>query len=149
LRNHIYHIIATVGFSGYFPYAPGTVGSAVSFLFVLLVQPSDAGLVFIVPLLVIVGTLAAHSAEKVLGKDSGHIVIDEFCGYLITVAFVPRSLGYLIAAFFIFRFFDIVKPPPVRNAETFFSGGLGIMLDDVLAGIYSNLCLQIVHIILS
>jgi len=125
------------------------VGSAVSFLFVLLVQPSDAGLVFIIPLLVIVGTLAAHSAEKVLGKDSGHIVIDEFCGYLITVAFVPRSLGYLIAAFFIFRFFDIVKPPPVRNAETFFSGGLGIMLDDVLAGIYSNLCLQIVHIILS
>jgi phosphatidylglycerophosphatase A len=69
-------------------------------------------------------------------------VIDEFCGYFISVLFVPKSIGYLIAAFFIFRLFDIVKPPPVRNAENYFSGGFGIMFDDVLAAIYTNLCLQ-------
>jgi phosphatidylglycerophosphatase A len=143
LLNQIYHIIATVGFAGYFPFAPGTAGTAAGFLFLLLLRPSDAGLLFIILPLFIAGVLASHNAEKVLGKDSGHIVIDEFCGYLLSVAFLPRSMGYLIAAFFLFRFFDIVKPPPVRNAENYFSGGMGIMLDDVLAGIYTNICLQL------
>lgn len=112
-------------------------------LFIFLLRPSDISLFILIIPLLIVGVLASHSMEKVLGKDSGHIVIDEFCGYLISVAFVPRGTGYLIAAFFLFRFFDIVKPPPVRNAENHFSGGVGIMLDDVLAGIYTNICLQV------
>jgi phosphatidylglycerophosphatase A len=143
LLNRIFHIIATVGFAGYFPFAPGTVGTAVCALFIFLLRPSDISLFILIIPLLIVGVLASHSMEKVLGKDSGHIVIDEFCGYLLSVAFLPRSTGYLVAAFFLFRFFDILKPPPVRNAENYFTGGLGIMLDDVLAGIYTNICLQV------
>lgn len=143
MLNTLYHIIATVGFAGYSPYAPGTVGTAAGALLIFLLRPSDTGLViFLIPLLV-AGVLACHRTEKILGKDSGHIVIDEFCGYFISVAFLPKSTGYLVAAFFLFRFFDIVKPPPVRNAERYFSGGIGVMLDDVLAGIYTNICLQI------
>jgi phosphatidylglycerophosphatase A len=142
LLNHIYHIIATVGFSGYFRFAPGTVGTGIAGLIIFFVRPTDLSLILIIPPLLIIGMLASHSTEKILGKDSGHIVIDEFCGYFISVLFVPKSIGYLIAAFFLFRFFDIVKPPPVSNAEHYFSGGAGIMLDDVLAAIYANLCLQ-------
>jgi phosphatidylglycerophosphatase A len=142
MLNYIYHIIATVGFSGYFRFAPGTVGTGVAGLVIFLLRPSDLTLLLVIPLLFIIGVLASHSTEKILGKDSGHIVIDEFCGYFISVLFVPKSIGYLIAAFFIFRLFDIVKPPPVRNAENYFSGGFGIMFDDVLAAIYTNLCLQ-------
>lgn len=143
MLNRIFHIIATVGFAGYFPFAPGTVGTAVCALFIFLLRPSDISLFILIIPLLIVGVLASHSMEKVLGKDSGHIVIDEFCGYLLSVAFLPRSTGYLVAAFFLFRFFDILKPPPVRNAENYFTGGLGVMLDDVLAGIYTNICLQV------
>jgi phosphatidylglycerophosphatase A len=143
LLNRIFHIIATVGFAGYFPFAPGTVGTAVCALFIFLLRPSDISLFILIIPLLIVGVLASHSMEKVLGKDSGHIVIDEFCGYLLSVVFLPRSTGYLVAAFFLFRFFDILKPPPVRNAENYFTGGLGVMLDDVLAGIYTNICLQV------
>ena len=88
------------------------------------------------------GLQASHQAEKTLGKDSGHIVIDEVCGYLISVLFLPKTTGYLIAAFVLFRIFDIFKPPPIRKIERSISGGAGIMLDDVLAGIYTNICLQ-------
>ena len=142
MLNTIYHIIATVGFSGYFRFAPGTVGTALAGLFIFFLKPSDLSLILIIPPLFIVGVLASHSTEKILGKDSVHIVIDEFCGYFVSVLFVPKSTGYLVTAFFLFRFFDILKPPPVRNAENHFSGGAGIMLDDVLAAIYTNLCLQ-------
>lgn len=143
MLNHLYHIIATVGFSGYFRFAPGTVGTGAAVLFIFLLRPSDLSLLLIIPPLFIIGVLASHHTEKILGKDSGHIVIDEFCGYFISVLFLPKSIGYIIAAFFLFRLFDIVKPPPVRNAENYFSGGAGIMLDDVLAGIYTNICLQV------
>jgi phosphatidylglycerophosphatase A len=143
LFNKISHLIATLGFAGYFPYAPGTVGSAIALLLVSILRPDDLSLIIITLPLLIVGILASHNAEKTLGKDSGHIVIDEFCGYFISVLFVPKSIGYLIAAFFLFRLFDIVKPPPVRNAERAIPGGAGIMFDDVLAGIYTNICLQI------
>ncbi|MBI3592707.1 MAG: phosphatidylglycerophosphatase A, partial [Nitrospirae bacterium] len=85
-----------------------------------------------------------HAVEKNTGiKDSKHIVIDEFVGYLASVAFLPLTAGYIVAAFFLFRFFDILKPPPIRNVEKKFHGGLGIMLDDLLAGIFTNIILQI------
>lgn len=99
-------------------------------------------LVFIL-LLFSLGTWTSDEAEKTLGKDSGHIVIDEFCGYLVAVMFVPREIGYLFAAFVLFRLFDIFKPPPIRRIEKSVPGGAGIMLDDVMAGIYANACIQL------
>ncbi|MCK5504864.1 MAG: phosphatidylglycerophosphatase A [Thermodesulfovibrionia bacterium] len=134
--------IATLGFTGYLPYAPGTFGSAVAFLTIILLDLDDIKISIILPPLFLLGFLASHHAEKILGKDSGHIVIDEVCGYLISVLFLPKTIGYLIAAFVLFRVFDIFKPPPIRKIERSISGGAGIMLDDVLAGIYANICLQ-------
>jgi len=141
--NTIQHKIATLGFIGFVPHAQGTFGTAVSFLFVLLLKPDDPLLIFITALSLTIGVITSNTAEKLLGKDSGHIIIDEFCGYMITVLFVPKTAGYLFAAFVLFRIFDIVKPPPIKEIEKTFSGGLGIVLDDVMAGIYANLCIQI------
>ncbi|MEW6599835.1 MAG: phosphatidylglycerophosphatase A [Nitrospirota bacterium] len=135
--------IATLGFIGYIPYAPGTFGSAAGLLMALLAVPVDLTLLIILPFLFLLGMTAAHNAEKQLGKDSGHIVIDELCGYLVSVLYVPRTPGYLFTAFVLFRVFDIFKPPPIRRLEKTVPGGAGIMLDDVLAGIYANACLQV------
>jgi len=140
----LYNYIATVGFLGYLPYAPGTFGTAAGFLFVILLRPDDISRLLPFCLFVfLVGLLTSHQAEKQLGKDSSHIVIDELCGYMISVLFVPKSIAYLIAAFILFRIFDIVKPPPIRRIEKVVPGGAGIMLDDVLAGLYANVCLQL------
>ncbi len=143
MLNHVYHIIATLGFTGYIPHAPGTFGTAIGLFAILLTRPGDAVLVLFSIPVIIVGTVSAHHIEKVLGKDSGHIVIDEFCGYLVSVMFLPKSTGYLIAAFVLFRLFDIFKPPPIKRIESTISGGTGIMLDDLLAGVYANICLQV------
>ena len=143
LLNQVYHIIATLGFAGYIPYAPGTFGTAIGFFAILLIRPGDAVLLLLSIPIIIAGTVSAHHIEKVLGKDSGHIVIDEFCGYLVSVMFIPKSTGYLVAAFILFRLFDIFKPPPIKQIEIKVSGGAGVMLDDLLAGVYANICLQL------
>ncbi|MBI5665651.1 MAG: phosphatidylglycerophosphatase A [Nitrospirae bacterium] len=134
--------IATLGFIGYLPYAPGTFGSAIGFLPVIVFKPEDMSLLAVILPLLLLGTITSHNAEKLLGKDSGHIVIDELCGYLISVLFVPKTFSYLFAAFILFRVFDILKPPPIRKIDEMVPGGAGIMLDDVIAGIFANLCLQ-------
>ncbi len=143
MLDKIQHAVATVGFIGYLPYAPGTFGSALGFVLVLFTMPDDGRLFMIFLCLLVLGTVSAHNAEKFFGKDSGRIVIDELCGYFLSVLLVPKTFGYLFGAFLLFRVFDIVKPPPIRRAEETVPGGAGIMLDDLLAGIYTNLCLQI------
>jgi phosphatidylglycerophosphatase A len=139
----LFKYIATLGFIGYTPYAPGTAGTAAGLLIVFLLKPDNAELLIGSVLVLLIGTLTAHYAEKQLGKDSSHIIIDELCGYLISVLFIPPNIGYFLAAFILFRIFDILKPPPIRKIEKIIPGGAGVMLDDVLAGIYTNVCLQL------
>ena len=91
----------------------------------------------------LLGLLTSHNAERLMGRDSRHIVIDEFCGYLMSVLFIPKSIIYLLAAFVLFRFFDILKPPPIKKVEKSISGGAGIMLDDLIAAFYANVCIQL------
>ena len=143
MLNKIQHAVATIGFIGYLPYAPGTFGTALGFVLVLFSRPDDGRLFIIFLSLLVLGTICAHNAEKFFGKDSGRIVIDELCGYFLSVLLVPKTFGYLLGAFLLFRILDILKPPPIGKAEEAVTGGAGIMLDDILAGIYTNLCLQI------
>ena len=97
----------------------------------------------ILAIITAVGIRSAGYAEEVLGeKDSGHIVIDEVAGYCLSVLLIPHDLAYYLAAFFLFRFFDILKPPPIRNIERSVAGGAGIVADDLMAGLYTNLILQ-------
>ncbi len=151
MSDRAFKMFATMGFVGFLPIAPGTWGTGAALVFVYFLHL--AGLlsnILLIALLIplfCIGVYAADRTEKTLGKDSGHIIIDEFCGYIVTMLFLPKTLPWLIAGFFVFRLFDIVKPPPVRQAERAIHGGLGVMFDDVLAGIYSNICLQIFRLI--
>ena len=139
--------IATLGFIGYLPVAPGTFGTLAGLLFFLLMTPATPVLVLILLFLIPLGTAASHWAEILLKKkDSRHIVIDEFCGYLVAMLFLPVSPGYAVSAFFLFRIFDILKPFPANIAESSLSGGIGIMADDLIAALYTNILLHIWHV---
>jgi len=92
----------------------------------------------------VIGVFASSRAETVFKeKDAPFIVIDEFVGYLLSVLFIPKEITYLLSAFILFRFFDILKPPPIRFIERSVKGGLGIMLDDLVAAFYANICIQL------
>ena len=136
--------IATLGFVGYLPFAPGTWGSLVAFVFFVLLKPNPYDHIIVLLILIPVGVVSSDHAEKFFDtKDSSHIVIDEFCGYLLSVVLVPFSYVNALIAFFLFRFFDILKPFPIKKIESFFDGGRGIMADDIMAAIYTNVVLQI------
>jgi len=137
--------------AGYFPVAPGTAGSAVGLALVMAFRqapleplPLTVCLTVFTGLLFVVGVWSAGKAEKVFGReDPGQVVIDEVAGQILTFVATPRVTWIgLIAGFILFRGFDIIKPFPARRAERF-SGGWGIMLDDLVAGLYSLLALVI------
>lgn len=88
------------------------------------------------------GIWSATKVEPDWGKDSSRIVIDEAAGMCISLLFVPVTVKFLVAALLLFRFFDIVKPLYIRKAESL-RGGWGVMMDDVLAGLYTNILLQV------
>lgn len=136
-------IIATVFFIGYFPVAPGTMASAFVITFLLIFKPDNMILLAILIVALFVGIVSSEIlAKHYKVKDPNWIVIDEFVGCLTAVIFLPIDWKILLAGFLIFRFFDIIKPPPIRQAERI-GGGLGIMIDDLLAGIISNLLIRI------
>ncbi len=137
--------LATVAYCGYFPIAPGTVGSAAGLVVYLLVWWTrspiiEAGLM---ALTFAVGTWAATHAERYFGGiDPGPVVIDEVLGMLVALAFIPVGWSGALAGFFLFRVFDVIKPYPANRLERL-HGGLGIMADDLMAGIYANLALRL------
>jgi phosphatidylglycerophosphatase A len=140
--------IATLGIIGYMPFAPGTFGTLFAFIVYIFLEPTPFIHISILLCAVIIGTISSHHAERILNdKDSRHIVIDEFCGYFLSVLFVPFSIGYAVTAFFLFRVFDILKPFPIRNIESALNGGIGIMADDIAAAVYVNAILQLWRII--
>jgi phosphatidylglycerophosphatase A len=137
--------IATGLYSGYLPKAPGTWGSLVGLLlFFLLHTLSLPVYLAIIAGLFVVGTFAAGEAEKILdNRDPGVVVIDEIVGILIALIAVPVTPLTMALGFVLFRIFDIAKPFPVNFFDQRFHGGLGIMLDDIIAGIYSLIILQL------
>lgn len=138
-------LIATVFYVGYMPVAPGSMGSFAALFLYYFIGADPVLLGVAIVLCILLGLLTAGRAEKLFGgKDSGEIIIDEFAGMLVSLYLLPPTMGYIVAAFLLFRFFDIVKPGPIRTVEKI-GGSLGIMLDDILAGVYTNLILQIVY----
>ncbi len=141
--------IATGLYTGYLPRAPGTWGTLLAFPIHLLLTLLPS-VFYGVSLLVLfaVAILTAGAAEKILDyKDPGVIVIDEIIGMLIALIGIPQSFGAWVAAFLLFRFFDIIKPFPVGWLDRHLNGGLGIVMDDVAAGGYTLLCLQLYYAI--
>jgi phosphatidylglycerophosphatase A len=137
--------IATAAYCGYFPIAPGTVGSAAGLVVYLLVWWTRSPIVEValIAATFAAGTWAATHAERFFGGiDPGPVVIDEVLGMLITLAFIPAGWSAALVGFVLFRVFDVIKPYPANRLETF-HGGFGIMADDAMAGVYANLALRL------
>ena len=135
--NRVARWLATVGGLGYAPIAPGTFGSAAGLLIYWLTchwtTPAQLALIVLIS---IVGTWAATRAAVHFGReDPGQVVIDEVAGQLVTLALTGAGLTAAIAGFFIFRILDIIKPYPANRFERL-HGGVGIMADDLMAGVY-------------
>ena len=130
-------LIATGFGAGRAPLAPGTVASLLTAVFLGFVPFSRAGLVVFLVVVVVVGTWAAHVAERVIGgKDPGAIVIDEVAGMTLSVVAFPLTPEVLAAGLALFRLFDVWKPPPARESQRL-RGGVGVMIDDLIAGLYA------------
>lgn len=140
-----------LGGAGLAPSAPGTWGSAVAALLApLLFCPlSFMGRILVLVGLFILGGLAASRAERLLGRsDPGEVVIDELLGlWLVLLPFREPTLPLLVAAFLLFRFFDILKPWPVSASELWLPGGFGVMIDDVVAGALAMVCLILLRML--
>lgn len=147
----IYKAFATALGAGYSPFAPGTAGAILACIALWLFEKYDIISTTTTPLLfitlitvtTILGIIAANRLEEDWGKDAQKIVIDEVIGMWITMLFVPFTWLNLLIGFVLFRFFDIAKPLGIRKMENL-GGGLGVMADDMLAGIYGNIVLLII-----
>ncbi|EKD72448.1 MAG: Phosphatidylglycerophosphatase A [uncultured bacterium] len=158
MRNHIsstipdsvwqkpLHFIAFGFGSGAMPFAPGTFGTLIAIPFYLAIQSVSLHVYLSLLVCITLGSiwLCHHVAKEINVHDHPGIVLDEIVGYLITMTNAPSGITWIILGFILFRFFDIWKPWPIRYIDAHVSGGIGIVLDDVLAGVYSFLILQIV-----
>ena len=157
MKNRIAKTIATsLGF-GYAPFGPGTFGTALGLIIYVILaytfdivdaQSQSLNLDFLLIGLVIIftwlGTWSARILEQEWGHDPGKIVIDETIGVWITILFIPFSWVNVLLAFVIFRFFDILKPLGIRAIDEKLHSPFSVMLDDIVAGIYSAITLQLI-----
>lgn len=128
---------------GYLPKAPGTFGTllGIPLFWALKDLPPVHYAIFLV-VFVLFSCWVADKAKALFGQDDPkQVTIDEIAGFMVTMAFHPWGLKTVVAGFVLFRLFDILKPPPVRQIDRRMHNGLGIVLDDVMAGIYANVCL--------
>lgn len=167
--HSLYDVILATGFgSGFWPWGPGTAGSVLAAILWCayaipistrsgaMVMPDNALVQIVTMLLVVVFTILSiapiNRLEKVWGEDPSKVVVDEMVGIWITLLAVPQEWEWwhVILALLLFRFFDIVKPLGVRWIDNNVKGGWGVMLDDILAGIYGAIVLwwvsQFVHV---
>jgi len=129
--------------SGLSPFAPGTMGTVMAIPFIFALRNlGDTGFWITLSLLFLLGVFVCDQASRKLGvHDHGGIVWDEMVGYWLAAAFIPLQWHWLLAAFCLFRFFDIYKPWPIRQLDRKVSGGFGIMIDDIIAGLFTMIVL--------
>jgi phosphatidylglycerophosphatase A len=145
----LFHKLIATGLGiGYIEKGAGTAAAFATCLLWYLFQSGSVDSSFLIPslitmVIIVIGVWSSSKVELLWGKDHNRVVIDEIAGMCITLLFIPFSITYIIIGFLLFRFFDIVKPLYIRRLERL-KGGWGVMADDVLAGIYSNIIIQIV-----
>ena len=136
--------VCSFGYVGFFPFAPGTIGSAAGILLYVICR--SAGILYLeIPIIValfVLGVVLTVPAEEALGcVDPGPIVIDEVMGMMMTLALLPVGWVGMLVGFVMFRVLDVFKPFPARQLEHL-HGGYGVMCDDAMAAIYANLLLR-------
>jgi phosphatidylglycerophosphatase A len=141
-------LLLATGFGvGYSPIAPGTLGTLVAILIHYFLSEISPPLYEITLIgFFFLSVWVSENAERFFRKkDDQRIVIDEIIGFLTTMLWVPKTIRFVIIGFFLFRFFDILKPFPIRRLEKGFKGGFGVVLDDVVAGVYANIVLRLIY----
>ncbi len=142
-------LVATGFYSGYSPVIPGTAGSLVGVaLYLIPGFENPLSMLIITIAAFFIGVFVSKQMEKQLGDDPAPVVIDEIVGMWISLIFLPKTLSVILITFFFFRGYDIFKPQPARYVERH-KNGWGIMLDDVVAGIYANISAQTLILIFS
>ncbi len=142
--NFLEKTIGSGLFTGFFPKASGTFASFVALLLFLIPGFENPSLmIFLISFFILIGVPIAVKFEKIYGNDPSQYTLDEFIGTWITLLFIPKKIWWIIPAFIIWRFMDIIKPFPARKLESV-PRGWGVILDDVMAGIYSFMAIQII-----
>ena len=142
----IHEMIATVFGLGSVPFASGTAGSLAGLLLCMLLHKYVILYVLVFAALFIAGVISSERVEKDYGfKDPSEVIIDEFACVFMVYLFIPLTPFYVITGFILYRVIDILKIPPMKAIERI-KGGWGIMLDDLMAGIYANLVLQVIKL---
>lgn len=144
-RNDLIVFLATGCFSGFLPGMPGTWGTFAGIPLVMLVHLGTAWVQAVATgVFFLVAVWIAGRGEALLGgPDAQPIVIDEMCGLLVSLLWLPLTPPTLIVGFLFFRFLDIMKPPPIRRLERRLRGGWAVVMDDVVAGIYTMILLRL------
>jgi phosphatidylglycerophosphatase A len=147
-KQDIYTILSTLLGIGFIPVMPGTFGTLAAALVYLSVPekwlsvfPFAGFFILGIAIMYLLGVYLTQKAELKLGHDAGSIILDEFVAYFICVLFLPKSYLMAIYTFVIFRVFDIAKPQPIKLSQKL-KGGWGIMTDDVIAAVLTNLFMQ-------
>lgn len=144
-----YKIAASFFGIGFIKKGAGTVAALITcgliYLYVMFHLHSNIRFLFLTLFLFIIGVFVSKEAEKSWGKDSNKIVIDEVFGMAVSLLFLPINFTTIIIAFVLFRLFDILKPLGIRKTEKL-KNGWGVMVDDLVAGVYSNIIIQVLII---
>ena len=150
MKKRINIIISTYFYLGYSPVAPGTAGTlgAVPLFYLLSFYLSNLQYLAASLLIIIIAIAVSSEAVKIFNKqDPNEVVIDEVAGFLVAMAFINPTILNVVLGFFLFRVFDIFKPFPCRTMERL-RGGYGIVMDDIAAGIWTNISLIVINYIL-
>jgi len=131
--------------AGLLPVMPGTYGTVAAIPLYLVENLLAPQYQLSILLIIVIGAIwSSHRSQGILSVvDPPQIVIDEVAGFLVTIILIPFTWPTLIAGFFLFRFFDILKPPPIKKIEKKITGGVGVVLDDLVAGAYAHISLRL------
>ena len=144
IRNPLIKTLSTFFYVGYIPFMPGTAASIAGVFLYYLIKDSIFIYTSFTLLSILIGFLIAGGAERIFNKkDARCIVIDEISGMLLSLIFIPYNIGLVLIAFCLFRILDAIKPYPADRFQRY-KGSIGIMSDDILAGLYTNIILQVV-----
>jgi phosphatidylglycerophosphatase A len=139
-------LISSIWFgAGLLPVMPGTYGTVAAIPLYLVENLLAPQYQLSILLIIVIGAIwSSHRSQGILSVvDPPQIVIDEVAGFLVTIILIPFTWPTLIAGFFLFRFFDILKPPPIKKIEKKITGGVGVVLDDLVAGAYAHISLRL------
>jgi phosphatidylglycerophosphatase A len=142
-KDFLTKLFSTTFFTGYLPFAPGSWGSLLTLILVWFLVSEYYLLLLALIILFGISLWVVDDAEKIYGKDARKINIDESLGMIISLLFLQKKLLFYLLAFILFRGLDTIKPPPLRSLENL-KGKWGVIADDLLAGIYTNLILRII-----